>query len=339
MMEEPAPGHSPRRGLRSIPTASMSSRSHLRLRSTVMRIGPIATLALLTACAPRVPAPPPVGDAGGASLSAEAEVVAAERAFAAAAARDGVRDAFLAFAHDSALALQPEPGNAKELWRARPRTAGRLAWYPAWARAARSGDLGFTTGPFETTDSAGAVRGYGQYVTVWRRTADGWRFVIDLGSPHPRPDAAPAEWRATARDPSTAEATPDVDADAARSLLAADSGFAARAATDGLEAALRTYGDAEMRLLRPRAFPRVGLGAALAALRGDGARRYTLRPARAFASAAGDLGWTWGEYQWVHPGAGRRESGHYLRIWSRGPGRGWRVLLDVVAPRPSERDE
>jgi len=304
-----------------------------------MRIGPIATLVLLTACAPRVPAPRRVGDAGGESSSessgAEAEVVAAERAFAAAAARDGVRDAFLAFAHDSALALQPEPGNAKDLWRARPRAAGRLAWYPAWARAARSGDLGFTTGPYEAADSAGTVRGYGQYVTVWRRTAEGWRFVIDLGSPHPRPDGRTAEWRATERDPSTAAAMADVGADAGRSLLAADSGFAARAAADGFAAALRAYGDAEMRLLRPRAFPRVGLGAALA---GDGARRYTLRPARAFASAAGDLGWTWGEYQWVHPGAGRRESGHYLRIWSRAPG-GWRVLLDVVAPRPSERDE
>ena len=63
------------------------------------------------------------------------------------------------------------------------------------------------------------------------------------------------------------------------------------------------------------------------------------RPVRAMASAAGDLGWTWGEYESVHPGAGRRETGHYLRIWSREPGGRWRVLLDVVAPRPGERDE
>jgi ketosteroid isomerase-like protein len=300
-----------------------------------MRIGPIAALALLAACSSAHIAP-----ASAPSTSdAEAEVVAAEHAFAAAAARDGVRDAFLAFADDSALAFRPEPANAKELWRARPRTTGRLVWYPAIARAARSGDLGFTTGPYEAADSAGTVQGYGQYVTVWRKTPGGWRFVIDVGSPNPRPDVRPAEWRAIGRDPSSAEAGAAVDPDAERSLFAADSGFAARAAANGLAAALRMYGDAEMRLLRPRAFPHVGLGAALAAAAADGARRYTARPVRAFASAAGDLGWTWGEYQWVHPGAGRRESGHYVRTWARGPGGEWRVLLDVVAPRPPERDE
>lgn len=314
----------------------------------LMRIGPIATLAVLAACATASPATPLARGAA----DAEAEVVAAEHAFAAMAARDGIRDAFLAFADDSALALHPEPANAKELWRARPRTSGRLAWYPAFARAAKSGDLGFTTGPYEAADSAGAVQGYGQYVTVWRKTPAGWRFVIDVGSPHPRPDVRAAEWRSADRRASSASPAVNADArwvdrssaldarvDAERSLLAADSGFAARAAADGFAAALRAFGDAEMRLLRPRAFPHVGLGAALAAPAADRARRYTTRPVRAFASAAGDLGWTWGEYQWVHPGAGRRESGHYVRVWTRGARGEWRVLLDAVAPRPPERDE
>jgi hypothetical protein len=56
-------------------------------------------------------------------------------------------------------------------------------------------------------------------------------------------------------------------------------------------------------------------------------------------SAGGDLGWTTGEYQYLNPGAGRRETGHYVRIWSRDPGGPWRVLLDIVFPRPAERDE
>ncbi|HYH80549.1 MAG TPA: DUF4440 domain-containing protein [Longimicrobium sp.] len=295
-----------------------------------MRSAPLAALALLAACAPPRSAPVPTS-------GTEAEVVAAERAFAAAAARDGIRDAFLAFSHDSALALRPEPANAKELWRGRARTSARLSWYPAFARGSGSGDMGFTTGPYEAADSAGTVQGHGHYVTVWRKMPEGWRFAIDVGTPHPRPDRAPAAWRA----PGHAE-TPvrfGVDAGAEPSLLAADSGFAARAAADGLAAALRAHGDPEMRLLRPGALPHVGLAASLAAAAADSARRYTAQLRAAMASNAGDLGWTWGEYQSVHPGAGRRETGYYVRIWTRQPGAEWRLLLDVVAPRPPERDE
>jgi hypothetical protein len=292
-----------------------------------MRHARLVALALLSACAT---AHPPSS-----APDAEAEVVAAERAFAAAAARDGVRDAFLAFAHDSAVALRPEPANAKEVWRARPRTSARLAWYPAFARAARSGDLRFTTGPYEAADSAGTVRGHGQYVTVWSRTPDGWRYLIDVGSPHPRPDAPAAEWRPSRpRAASSSVAADDADA----SLLSADSGFAAEAESRGFAAAVEAYGDPEMRLLRPRTLPQVGLAATRAAAVAD-TRRYTARPVRATASAAGDLGWTWGEYESVHPGAGRRETGYYVRVWSREPGGRWRVLLDVAAPRPAERDE
>lgn len=294
-----------------------------------MRHARLVALALLSACATARPSPSaPVGDA-------EAEVVAAEHAFAAAAARDGVRDAFLAFAHDSAVALRPEPANAKEVWRARPRTSARLAWYPAFARAARSGDLGFTTGPYEAADSTGTVQGHGQYVTIWAKTPDGWRYLIDVGSPHPRPDAPAAEWLPSGPR-ATSFSVPADDADA--SLLAGDSAFAAEATSRGFAAAVEAYGDAEMRLVRPRTLPQVGLAASRAAAAAD-VRRYTARPLRSMASTAGDLGWTWGEYESVHPGAGRRETGYYVRIWSREPGGGWRVLLDVVAPRPAERDE
>lgn len=294
-----------------------------------MRHARLVALALLSACA--TARPPPFAPA----VDAEAGVVAAERAFAAAAARDGIRDAFLAFAHDSAVALRPEPANAKEVWRARPRTSARLAWYPAFARAARSGDLGFTTGPYEAADSAGTVRGHGQYVTVWAKTPGGWRYLIDVGSPHPRPDALAEAWRPS-RPRSTPFSVAADDADA--SLLAADSGFAAEAESRGFAASVEAYGDPEMRLLRPRTLPQTGLAASRAAAAAD-VRRHTARPVRAMASAAGDLGWTWGEYESVHPGAGRRETGYYVRIWSREPGGRWRVLLDVVAPRPAERDE
>lgn len=58
-------------------------------------------------------------------------------------------------------------------------TAGSpLQWHPAFAGIARSGDLGFTTGPYFLRG-----RGYtGHYFTMWRREASGeWKWIFDGG--------------------------------------------------------------------------------------------------------------------------------------------------------------
>jgi hypothetical protein len=176
-------------------------------------------------------------------------------------------------------------------------------------------------------------------MTVWHRTPRGWRFVADQGITHARPAAASAPTVVPGHGPPAAAPPAGAPAAVVASVLAADSGFDAMAARAGFRGALEAAGDAEMRWLRPRAEPYVGLPAALAAATADSARRYSATPMRGYASAAGDLGWTWGEYQYVHPGAGRRESGHYVRVWRRDGDMRWRVLLDVDSPRPSERDE
>ncbi|HEX6750609.1 MAG TPA: hypothetical protein VF092_25185 [Longimicrobium sp.] len=268
----------------------------------------------------------------------EAEVANAELAFADAAAREGIRDAFVRFSGDSSVAFRPEPENAKAAWRSRPPVPGRLRWYPAYVRAAGSGDLGLTTGPYESRDSTGALRGTGTYFTVWRRDAEGWRFMVDQGIRHAAPAEPPARWDVSmARFDRIGRRYPT--GPVARDLLAADRRFAARAEEAGFAAALRRFGHPEMRLLRDGAFPHVGLDSAVAAASADGARRYSATPARAYAAAAGDFGWTWGEYRLLNAGAGRRETGHYVHVWVREGHGPWRLLVDVTAPRPPERDE
>lgn len=219
-------------------------------------------LALLAGCAIRDPAPVSM---------LETSIADAERAFAAAAARDGIRDAFVRFASDSSVAFRPEPENAKAAWRSRPPVSGRLTWYPVYVRAAASGDMGFTTGPYESRDSTGALRGTGTYFTVWRREPEGWRFVVDQGTRNDPPASAPEPWRSSgSRIVPSAARVPN--APAVRSLLAVDSAFAARAETAGFAAALRSHGHPGLRLMRDGAFPHVGLAAAVAAAAADSAR-------------------------------------------------------------------
>jgi ketosteroid isomerase-like protein len=291
----------------------------------------LAVLATVTACAhaPAARTEDPL-----------VSMVEAERAFAAAAGPLGVRDSFLRFIADDGVLFRPGPVNGRQALESGPAPTIALSWYPVYARVSASGDLGFTTGPYQARPGpAAAPTGHGHFVTVWRRGPEGWRFVSDLGTPHAEldPKLPPWERPADARPPSMA---PVADEEEAReSLLAADRAFAGAAQAEGLGAAITRFGDDEVRLHRAGAFPALGRQAA-AALAGRDARRYSAEPGQAHVSRAGDFGYVIGEYRLADAGGnGRGESGWYERIWVRRPGGPWRLALDVVIPRPPEREE
>jgi ketosteroid isomerase-like protein len=67
-----------------------------------------------------------------------------------------------------------------------PLGPGALIWAPRVADAAPSGDLAFTSG--DAIIHIGNDTSYSNYLTVWKRRADGrWRFVADGGNSAPAP--------------------------------------------------------------------------------------------------------------------------------------------------------
>ncbi|HMA03776.1 MAG: DUF4440 domain-containing protein [Gemmatimonas sp.] len=67
-----------------------------------------------------------------------------------------------------------------------PLAPGALIWEPRVADAAPSGDLAFTSG--DAIIHIGKDTSYSNYLTVWKRRADGtWRFVADGGNSAPAP--------------------------------------------------------------------------------------------------------------------------------------------------------
>src|SRR5213078_2852694 len=114
-------------------------------------------------------------------------LIDAELAFARMSLEQGIRAAFLAnFAADG-IVFEPGPVRLREAWAQRPAAADpkavRLEWQPAQAGVARSGDMGFTTGPFKLTDARrpGFVQ-HGVFFSVWQRDKGGtWRVGIDIG--------------------------------------------------------------------------------------------------------------------------------------------------------------
>jgi ketosteroid isomerase-like protein len=256
--------------------------------------------------------------------SAPAELAAAESAFAAQSVREGMRAAFLAWLAPDATLFRPGPVNGPAAIAANPDPPIVLAWRPAFVEVAASGELGLSTGPWKITsrsDPAAAPR-FGQFVSVWKRGADGsWRVHVDLGISHPGPALADA--------PLEAHVTPAVARDGPAATIAmAEADFARRAGSSGDAQAYAHWLSPSARLYREGNAPFLGRQAALAspAARSD---RITWTVERHETGASGDFGYAMGRYA---PANGQT-SGHFVRVWRR-EAAGWRIALDVVNALP-----
>ncbi len=113
-------------------------------------------------------------------------VINAEKSFAAYALQHNSRDAFMQFL-DSANGIEFRNGEAKrsyDIWSVRKADSSRLIWQPAFAGIAKSGELGFTTGPWEYKKSANSpVIASGEYSTIWHLNDKGeWKYLVDIGT-------------------------------------------------------------------------------------------------------------------------------------------------------------
>lgn len=122
----------------------------------------------------------------------EAELMAADRAFARATAERGVDGWVEYFADDGRMLGSGGLVTGTDSIRAymAPAFADEsfsLTWEPTFAEASAGGDLGYTVGRYEgrgLTDEGEDVVDRGWYLTVWRRQADGsWKAEMDIGNP------------------------------------------------------------------------------------------------------------------------------------------------------------
>ncbi len=140
----------------------------------------VAVAGAIAACGK--PAEPPSTAAAVAPPATHSTLVELEGAFAAAGRERGVRAAFLEFLGEDSIVLQPGPVWGRAAWAARKEVQASLDWVPDRAQLARSGDFGFTTGPWLLTPrDPGAGKAEGRYVTVWGMTGAGWRVLFDGG--------------------------------------------------------------------------------------------------------------------------------------------------------------
>ncbi|HTL97954.1 MAG TPA: DUF4440 domain-containing protein [Holophagaceae bacterium] len=239
-----------------------------------------------------------------------ADVANAELAFAKLASEKGISAAFLANLADGAVILGPEPMDARAHYAAEKDPAF-LSWRPTWIGLSASGDLAYSTGPWEyrvTKDAAPLVQGH--FLSLWAKQADGtWKVAFDCGVPHP----ARAENAAWGRFLPPA---PPPSGDGASVLKAADMNLSdGRSLAQSLAFGATVY--------RRKALPLEDRAAVMDALADEPARRF--EPQGAVASKAQDLGYTWG----VASSATGRVS--YCHVWVR-PSGVWQLLYDLELP-------
>jgi ketosteroid isomerase-like protein len=256
-------------------------------------------------------------------------MVDTERAFAQAATQKGIRDSFLEYFAADSIAFSPAPVSATERLRGRPSRAfseAELRWEPRTGDVAASGELGWLTGPSTFTDHtvANARTQPGNYLSIWRRQADGqWRVFIDQGTQPPETVSfAPGFTRFAFPSRYTGGET---GTRATASLQAADRGLNAALGRQGGAA----YGDVTSdtsRLHRSGSMPSIGR-VAIENWMKEHASAMTATTGAAESALSGDLGYAYGRFEVSAPVA---KSGAYVRVWQRDAGGKWLVVADVT---------
>ena len=262
------------------------------------------------------------------------EMVKTEQAFSKMAEEKTTREAFMAFIADDGLLFRPGAVNGKKWMIEHPVPPSDkkplLAWQPNFAEMSASGDMGYTTGPWEFKADIKDAKpsGYGHFVTVWKKQADGsWKWTVDIGISHPESGGPQTLWHPTEKN-EPAKSQSVHAANALPVLLDRERMLNLDHVEQSTSAALIGYASRELRVYRAGSLPFIGRDAsnrALIRIKG----RFKSQTISGDVSRAGDLGWTHGTYDLTDANQKVIERGSYVRIWKRQGGR-WEVVLDIT---------
>ena len=120
----------------------------------------------------------------------------------------------------------------------------------------------------------------------------------------------------------------ELAAAAVAELMAADRAFAAKAAADGVPAAFTEYAAADALMVASDAITSGREGVTQHFANWPEGARLEWAPETGRVSARGDMGWTWGNSNYVAPD-GTRTAGRYISVWTRDYEGNWRFAFDA----------
>jgi len=253
-------------------------------------------------------------------------LVKAEKEFATTLAKNGAKSAFTSFSAENGLVFRPNPVNAKTFYATADDTKD-LTWTPVYAKVSRSGDWGFTTGPFTL---GGKETIYGQYFSVWKTVNGKWELVLDLGTTHNKPLNKVTEEFIEPKDSYKPKFLNDKGRATGANIIATTE--------KTLNATLKSYGvsafagflNSDARVLFPGYEPIVGKDKAIAFLHSM-ISKVSLKTANVDKADGGDLAYTYGVAA-VDYKADLRESFNYVFVYERQADFNWNLIALVFTP-------
>jgi len=264
-----------------------------------------------------------------AQLSPFDQVVASERAFAAASLEKGLHEAFLENLAPDAIAFLPLPGPARPAHEGKPPFSAKLSWGPTWIAVSSSSDLALSTGPWQIKHHEETMIkvSTGWFFSVWRRQPDGaWKVAVDAGISSPVKFVLPDVVENGSAGP-PAGASRSGDAENARIGVTTAERTLAAAAKSGLGKAIEAQVDPHVRVYREGKAAAIGPEASRALLATD-QRKVTCTPDRIVTSASGDLGYAYGTC--LGEGGDASSKYGFLRVWREQADGKWKILADVT---------
>lgn len=253
-------------------------------------------------------------------------LIKAEKEFAESLAKHGSKAAYNSFAAADGLVFRPNPVNAKTFYSAQPESKD-ISWNPVYAKVSRSGDWGFTTGPYTV---AGDQPAYGQFLSVWKANNGKWELALDLGTSSNKPLNTVTPEYIEPKDFYKPKFLNDKQRAAAADIIATTE--------KTLNASLKSYGIAafggflnpDARLLFPGNEPIIGKDKILPFLNSM-ISKVSFKTTKVEKADGGDLAYTYGVAT-VDYKAELRESFNYIFIYERQADHNWNIIVQAFTP-------
>lgn len=264
--------------------------------------------------------PAPASDTSAVRAMAKTDSV-----YSALSVEKGMPAACLVYFADDGIAFAPRAMNGKKFWGSQKEFPGTLMWQPVFSAASRSGDLGYTTGPWELKSQT-KPSSFGNYVTIWRKDADKeWKIALDVGIDNPQPTTPPPDLQVLPADVVAG------DAEAARRKFRRTALAFGESAKQDIGKALIKHAAPEIRVFRDKAFPAVGTAAAQVIL-GSENGKVVQKAGATNLSSSGDIAYTYGNYS--EERGNMTERGIYVMIWQVDLNGDWKLVLDLRKKAP-----
>lgn len=266
------------------------------------------------------------------SSSALFSMRAAEQNFAMASLMYGRNAAFADnFADESVLFTDKWISTGKQYSKERKASPVVLKWEPEYMDIADSRDFGFSTGPWEAQEYRPGTPplSEGYFLTVWKKQTDGtWKVILDGGGTTPPKKDHKHSFSFPAGADKPVLNPPVLNTGSlSKELADRENQFLMNWGKSPLYSTYTSYLAQHSRMQLSGHLPTTNTDT-ISSWINHFDKNLSWKISGSGAATSGDMGFTYGLLE--KQGKGEIIKGHYVRIWKKQPGNGWKIVMEML---------